>query len=175
MSSIWPFLSKDIVIEDATVDWCAALADVHRSSFPRGWTADEIVRLMQDDQVLCFMCRRPATLFRPASKEPKAFVLARNASDEAEILTIGVAPDARELGLGRALMQRVMDELYTLRVDNLFLEVDEGNDPAITLYRKLGFKQVGERKSYYKTQQSERTNDNSAPSARALVMKCEIR
>lgn len=171
----WSFLSTDIVVEEAQLDICAVLADVHRASFPRGWTADELVRLIQDKTVLCYICRRPATFFRPATKEPKAFVLARVAADEAEILTIAVAPDARELGLGRALMQRVMDQLYADRVTHLFLEVDENNRGALALYRGLGFVEVGERKGYYSDGSVQTNNEEGRQDrARALVMRCDL-
>ncbi|MEM8796250.1 MAG: N-acetyltransferase [Pseudomonadota bacterium] len=178
---MWSFLNTDIIVETARVDCCAALSDVHAQSFHRGWTADELARLILDDTVIAYMATRPATLFRPASKEPRAFVLARVAADEAEILTIAVAPDARELGVGRALMQRVMDHLYADRIGHLFLEVDETNEGAVTLYRKLGFKKVGERNSYYAGRSDEGRSNTDVPGesndqrARALVMRCDLR
>lgn len=46
-------------------------------------------------------------------------------------------------------MEHTIRELHRDRVDNLFLEVDATNQAAISLYKSLGFKQVGTRKAYY--------------------------
>ncbi|MEO1066287.1 MAG: GNAT family N-acetyltransferase [Pseudomonadota bacterium] len=160
----------------ARLEDCNALADVHRQSFARGWTADELTRLINADNVIAFVCNRPAGLFRKASDEPRGFVLARIAADEAEILTIAVAQDTRRLGAGKVLMQAVMNHLYAERIGALFLEVDETNTAARRLYESLNFKTVGDRKSYYSSGRDEEAGEShpSAP-ARALVMRCDLR
>ena len=88
-------------------------------------------------------------------------------------MTIAVAKDARGYGLGKALMRAVMGDLYADRIPKLFLEVDETNEAAVSLYKSLGFKQVGEREAYYKPVDRD---DGYAPTRpRALVMRCELR
>ena len=72
-------------------------------------------------------------------------MLARLAAGEAEILTIAVARGHRRQGLGWRLMDAVLRELHAERAEALFLEVDETNAPAIGLYRKFGFHEVGKR------------------------------
>lgn len=62
--------------------------------------------------------------------------------DEAEILNVAVAPDARRFGVGTALIE-------TLDALDVFLEVRESNEPAKSLYQKLGFRVVGRRDDYY--------------------------
>ncbi len=79
------------------------------------------------------------------------FIVARLVLDEAEILTIAVAPPAQRKGLGHALMDATLRHLHNARASMLFLEVDELNAPALALYRRLGFKQVGKRPGYYET------------------------
>lgn len=170
---MWPFTNSDIVVEGARITDSHDLADIHQDAFPRGWTADEFVRLMESDNVRVMKCKRPATFFRPKSSRPKGFVLTRVAANEAEILTIAVAKEARGFGLGKALMRAVIDDLYADRIDSLFLEVDENNIKAISLYKSLDFIEVGERKSYYATKTH---NKNAAPQRpRALVMRCDLR
>ena len=58
---------------------------------------------------------------------------------------LGVRGDARRRGLGRALVVQSMNALVDLGYDRLGLYVTVGNDPAMNLYKALGFRQVGGR------------------------------
>lgn len=78
-----------------------------------------------------------------------SFVVWRRIEDEAEIISIGVAPIARRTGTASALMQMVERDVKQLGGKNIFLEVDEENTPAIELYKKSGFTNAGVRPHYY--------------------------
>lgn len=67
---------------------------------------------------------------------------------EYEIHTIGVDPAYQRHGIGRALMDRLLSLVEPQAV--VYLEVRTDNDPAISLYRSLGFVTVGLRKRYYR-------------------------
>ncbi len=67
----------------------------------------------------------------------------------AEVFDIAVAGEARRRGIGKALMENIIDKTADCGVDCLQLEVRTGNDPAIALYRSLGFEDAGIRKDYY--------------------------
>ena len=97
---------------------------------------------------------------------PVGFVLARLAAGEGEILTVAVARAHRRQGLGWRLMDAVLRELHGQRAEALFLEVDETNAPAIALYRRLGFFEVGKRPRYYESAQGK---------TGALVMRRDLR
>jgi ribosomal-protein-alanine N-acetyltransferase len=45
---------------------------------------------------------------------------------------------------------KLLEEFKERKVKEVFLEVRESNFPAIKLYYKLGFKEIGRRKGYYK-------------------------
>jgi ribosomal-protein-alanine N-acetyltransferase len=76
-------------------------------------------------------------------------LIARKVADEAEILTFGVAPACRRMGLGRALLEAAIAALRSSGAKQLFLEVEEGNEPAVQLYRAFGAVPVGKRAGYY--------------------------
>jgi ribosomal-protein-alanine N-acetyltransferase len=80
---------------------------------------------------------------------PAGLLLARRAADEAEILTFGVSPSCRRMGLGRALLQRAVAVLAAGGAKRLYLEVEDGNEAALALYRALGAVPVGKRTGYY--------------------------
>ena len=73
--------------------------------------------------------------------------------DEAELLTIAVAKQEQDHGLGTALLIDLMSLLKAQSAKQCMLEVMEGNDAALSMYQRVGFKPVAKRKAYYKTEQ----------------------
>jgi ribosomal-protein-alanine N-acetyltransferase len=67
---------------------------------------------------------------------------------ECEIHTIGVDPAFQGQGIGKAMLEALLDRADALHAP-VFLEVRTDNTPAITLYEKHGFAQIGLRKRYY--------------------------
>lgn len=84
------------------------------------------------------------------AKPPAAFVFWRTLGDEAEILSIGVAPTARRQGAARALMAAALEDARAEGMRAMFLEVDADNHAARALYDGLGFYLVGRRRGYYR-------------------------
>jgi ribosomal-protein-alanine N-acetyltransferase len=77
------------------------------------------------------------------------FIMSRRAADEAEILSVAVAGSRRGRGLGRELLTLHLRRLAGLAVRAVFLEVEEQNTPAIRLYQRASFHEVGRRPNYY--------------------------
>lgn len=77
------------------------------------------------------------------------FCLATLVLDEASLLLIALMPRARGRGLGRTLLQALLDALATRGVNRCLLEVRETNTPALALYRACGFVRDGCRRAYY--------------------------
>lgn len=69
--------------------------------------------------------------------------------DEGHITNIAVHPDKRGLGYGKRVMAHMMQCAVELGVVYMTLEVRVGNEPALGLYKKMGFKKAGVRKKYY--------------------------
>lgn len=154
--------ARDFTVVRLTRRDAGVLERLHREDFSRPWSATEFETLLMQPTVFGFAAIETG---RPRN-DAVGFVLARLAAGEAEILTVAVARACRRLGLGRRLMDAVLRELHVHRAEALFLEVDETNAPAIALYRRLGFNEVGRREGYY-----------SAPgvaSTGALVMRRDL-
>ena len=77
------------------------------------------------------------------------FGVMMRAPGEAQILNLSVVPDARRQGLGRALLERFVDDALRTGADQIFLEVRVSNTAAIALYRSAGFEPVARRTNYY--------------------------
>jgi len=78
------------------------------------------------------------------------YIIAHHAVDEAEILNLGVGPEERRRGIGRALVEAMLVALREHGITAVFLEVRESNSVAQHLYALLGFVQVGRRRRYYR-------------------------
>lgn len=74
------------------------------------------------------------------------YIVLSKAGDDISVDDIAVLPEYRRCGIARALLMYA-DEKYSCK--NFLLEVRESNSPAISLYKSLGFEQVGLRKIYY--------------------------
>lgn len=78
------------------------------------------------------------------------YIIAHCAADEGEILNLGVAAAHRRQGIGRALVERVLQELAGRGVRTVYLEVRASNAAARQLYESLGFGEVARRSGYYR-------------------------
>jgi len=69
--------------------------------------------------------------------------------DVAQIMTIGVDPGHQRHGIGRQLLDALIDRARTLRAQAVLLEVRVDNVAALRLYERFGFERLGVRKRYY--------------------------
>lgn len=69
--------------------------------------------------------------------------------DEAEVHRIAVDPVMRGRGYGQVLLEDFLHRMQDVGVTTVLLEVRAGNKPAIGLYKKNGFVEIGVRKGYY--------------------------
>jgi len=85
--------------------------------------------------------------------DPAGFIMIRTAAEEAEILTLAVVSSHRRKGLGRALVEKALNNLKVFGTTVCYLEVASDNIAAIDLYRSSGFVEVGRRVGYYARQE----------------------
>jgi len=71
------------------------------------------------------------------------------AADEAEILSIAVAEEARRQGVASSMMEASIAAFAQKLISHIYLEVAEGNGAALKLYEKFGFRVFAQRKNYY--------------------------
>ena len=70
--------------------------------------------------------------------------------DTSELLYICVDKSIQSKGVANQLLSLSILELKKANINEVFLEVDMTNIPAISVYKKLGFEQISIRKNYYK-------------------------
>ena len=136
------------------------IAALHASIFDPPWDAQSIAKLLDHPgaTALVAMYGTPKVL--------AGFVIGQLAADEAEILTIGVAPDWQRKGIGKRLVDGLANAVRRAEAKRLFLEVAADNDAAFALYTRKGFTATGIRKGYY-----QRTG---GPAADALTLALKL-
>lgn len=113
------------------------LAVLHAAAFERPWDEAAFEALLVTFNVFGLML------------DGQGFILCRAVADEAEILTLAVAPMVRRNGAGKALVEAAADLARARGADSLFLEVAATNTAALALYASTAFEPAGLRKSYY--------------------------
>jgi ribosomal-protein-alanine N-acetyltransferase len=136
----------------------AAIAALHGNSFRRGWSEQEVEGLLVDRHVIAHRATIGGNL--------AGFIMSRLVEDEAEILSIAVAPARQGRGLARKLLTLHLRRLAGLGARTVFLEVDEHNKPAIRLYDRAGFHEISRRPNYY-------AGTGASPAA-ALVLRRDL-
>lgn len=119
------------------------LAEIHSGAFARPWDAHDFETFLLDAAV------RADGLFLGRSARPAGFALSRLILDEAEILSLALAGPVRGRGHSRTLLAHHIDRLAHAGIVRVHLEVEEGNAPALALYRRLSFEPAGVRPGYY--------------------------
>jgi [ribosomal protein S18]-alanine N-acetyltransferase len=135
------FARAEPTLSPASPRDAASLAALHAASFARGWSESEVEQLLTDRSVI--------TDRAMSGRRNVGFIISRRAADEAEILSVSVARAWQGRGLARRLLDLHLRRLAGLRLRAVFLEVDEENTPALRLYARAGFREVGRRPSYY--------------------------
>ncbi len=131
----------------------AVAAAVHAQCFKRPWEESFLAGVLSISGTFGWLAILDSNRDRIANRAPPfrgglpaGLIVCRLTVGEAEILTVGVLPRARRLGIGSLLFKKVCN---TLPGETIILEVAVDNMAAITLYQKLGFKKVGRRSHYY--------------------------
>jgi [ribosomal protein S18]-alanine N-acetyltransferase len=126
-------------VQRASVAHVAVMAVIHALAFPprETWGQDAIALQLAMPGVFGLIDARGGML------------LARVAADEAELLTLAVAPEVRRQGVATALLARAMAEARAQAACAMILEVAIGNIAARDLYQRAGFTEIGRRARYY--------------------------
>lgn len=119
-----------------------AMARIERDSFVAPWSADEITKdVTAGGNVYVAVAL--------ADDERAGYAEIRMIAGEAQIYNIAIASEFRRKGIGEALLRHLIDKADADGCKLVTLEVRSGNEAAMELYKKLGFREVGRRKGYY--------------------------
>ena len=109
------------------------------SDYP--WSQGQFTSSIENNDNLCYCLS--------LNDKTIGYLIAMLAPDSADILNIGIDPDFKRQGHGRALFKHLIEELRKRHIGEILLEVRAENKPAIQFYKKQGFKEISVRKNYY--------------------------
>ncbi|MBQ6823618.1 MAG: ribosomal protein S18-alanine N-acetyltransferase [Clostridia bacterium] len=130
-----------IVSKMTPTDVPAAAALDRRLFSAECWSEEDFASSLQDESRL-FLVAREGDTFLGCGGFQQSF-------EQGDILTVGVDPDHRRMGIGSALLSALIEAFRARGGTTLFLEVRASNAPAVALYEKHGFRRVGVRRNYY--------------------------
>lgn len=131
------------------------VSKIESSSIKTPWKKESFKEALNDKNTMMIVSA--------AGNKVKGYAVVWLSKEEASLSNIAVDKEFRRLNIGTSLLKYIKNELLKLNIKELYLEVRKSNDAAINLYKKNGFKIVGERKNFYEN-----------PREDALLMKLEI-
>jgi ribosomal-protein-alanine N-acetyltransferase len=134
----------------------ADLARLHARLFDQPWDQPSLAGLLDHPAALALLAK--------STDDPAVagFIIAHVAADEAEVLSVGVAPEWQRRGVARLLFDELVSAAASRGAKQLYIDVAADNGPALALYSGLGFVEKGRRSGYYVHQ--------AAPASDALLL-----
>lgn len=117
------------------------MLEIERASFTYPWSTNFF---LQELKVGC-----AHSLLATTGDKSVGYIIYWLLPREIDIHNLAVHPDFRRLGIGKTLLEAVIDEARRHAVDRVTLEVRKSNEAAKKLYQVLGFSAKGLRKGYY--------------------------
>ncbi len=144
-----------MIIREMKPEDVPAIAELEKQCFSAPWSENMIISSLESRLSCWLVAEIEGTI--------AGYVGSEAVLDSADMMNIAVAPEFRRQGVGVALVNGLISRLQSKSVAFLMLEVRVSNKPAIVMYEKLGFLQVGLRPRYY-----------CNPREDALIMRKEL-
>ncbi len=120
----------------------ASIAQLEKLCFSDPWSENSIATELNS--------RLSYWLVAVEDGEVVGYIGSQSVLGESDMMNVAVHPDHRRRGIAEMLVNALSHDLKERANVCLTLEVRVSNAPAIALYEKLGFQQVGLRKNYYR-------------------------
>ena len=135
-------MKKEIKIEEMSLSDLESIKDILISDFDDFWNYNILKEELESPNSKYIIAKTN-------DGEIIGFAGIKIILDSADIMNIVVKKSWRNQGVGNLLLSNLISICKISNLSSLSLEVNEDNLPAIHLYEKFGFKQVGVRKNYY--------------------------
>ncbi len=131
-----------IEITKMTAAHVSQVAELERQCFHDPWSERSIASELNNPLALWLVAVEGDAVL--------GYVGSQTVPPETDMMNVAVSPDHRREGIAERLVNALVTELKGIGSTSLALEVRASNVPAIRLYEKLGFPEVGRRKNYYR-------------------------
>ena len=131
-----------MMITNMTADHVSQVAELEKLCFSDPWSENSVASELSN--------KLSYWLVALEGERVAGYVGSQTVMGETDMMNIAVHPDFRRRGIAEELVNALVDGLKNMDSHCLTLEVRTSNAPAIALYEKLGFQQIGLRKNYYR-------------------------
>ncbi len=139
-----------VKIRKATLDDLPTMNEMDRvSPTSAHWTEAQFGDLLRSERLVLLACGEDSSHTPDTEGALLGFVVAVQIAPEWELENVVVSLAARRKGIGKRLLEAILEAARKTNSEAVFLEVRESNHAARSLYEKSGFTQTGLRKSYY--------------------------
>lgn len=144
-----------------------AVAEIEKLCFSLPWSEQSLIDSVKREDTMFLVCEE----FDEKNSDDTGDVNSNIAGyigmylsfDEGDITNVAVSPAHRKKGYGEALVSKAKELAREKQLEMILLEVRVSNAPAISLYKKMGFEELGIRKKFYEH-----------PVEDAIIMKCPL-
>jgi ribosomal-protein-alanine N-acetyltransferase len=123
------------------------IVEIEKASMPSPWSKELFDAELQRSQARYFVAEDKGKVI--------GYMGYWEAPEEAHIINLAVAPQARQKGVGFEMMNHCLGFAYSKGARLATLEVRAGNEAAQKLYEKMNFRTVAIRKKYYSDNQED--------------------
>lgn len=131
----------DLKIEKMTSSHIEEIANLEKECFSSPWSADGLKSELDNNFARFYVAF--------SGEKIAGYIGSHNVLGEVYITNVAVFSEFRRKGIGKTLVEFLVDEMKKENADFVTLEVRKSNLNAISLYEKCGFEKVGERKNFY--------------------------
>ena len=131
----------DLKIEKMTSAHIEEIANLEKECFSSPWSEDGLKAELNNNFARFFVAF--------SGERVAGYIGSHNVLGEVYITNVAVFSEFRRNGIGKVLVEFLVNEMKKENADFVTLEVRKSNQNAISLYEKCGFEKVGERKKFY--------------------------
>lgn len=118
------------------------VAELEKRCFSAPWSENSIASELKNELAIWLVAAEGDRVL--------GYVGSQTVFPETDMMNIAVLPECRREGIAEVLVDALVMELKRIGSTSLTLEVRASNAPAIALYEKKGFREVGRRRNYYR-------------------------
>ncbi len=146
---------QNIYVRDARLSDIEAVSEIEKSCFSMPWKKNDFEKALNEKQLFKIV---------EVGNDIAGYFLALIVLDEAQVATIAVKEEFRNIGCGKKVLEASIFEAFIRGLSDMYLEVRESNEYAIKLYKNMGFETLGKRMDFYEK-----------PTENAITMKFDVK
>ncbi|MBQ6843967.1 MAG: ribosomal protein S18-alanine N-acetyltransferase [Agathobacter sp.] len=144
-----------MLIREMTFTDITQAVEIENQCFSTPWSEKSFQDSLTREDTLFLVCEEQDTI--------TGYIGMYISFEEGSITNVAVSPIFRQKGYGEALVFATKERAKEKQIEKIFLEVRVSNVPAISLYKKMGFENLGKRKNFY-----------DHPREDAYIMSCDL-